>query len=69
MAPIHESFFSYNVTRPYPYRWFTPVAVLGAVTFAALFSLLNFAANGYDLVVQTSTDPNSTMAGTAWLGR
>lgn len=69
MPPIHESFFSYNVTRPYPYRWFTPVAVLGAVTFAALFSLLNFAANGYDLVVQTSTDPNSTMASAAWLGR
>lgn len=69
MSLIHESFFSYNVTRPYPYRWFTPVAVFGAVTFAALFSLLNFAANGYDLVVQTSTDPNSTMASAAWLGR
>ncbi|KAJ5134851.1 hypothetical protein N7526_006216 [Penicillium atrosanguineum] len=69
MPPTHESFFSYNVSRPYPYRWFTPAAVLGAVTFAALFSLLNFAANGYDLVVQTSTNPNSTMSSAGWLGR
>lgn len=69
MPPAHESFFSYNVTRPYPYRWFTPVALLGAVIFAALFSLLNSAANGYDLVVQTSTDPNSTISSTGWLGR
>ncbi|CEJ54658.1 hypothetical protein PMG11_00958 [Penicillium brasilianum] len=67
--PIHESFFSYNVTRPYSHRWFTPVAVLGAVTIAALFSLLNFAANGYDLVLQISPDPNSTISSAAWLGR
>jgi hypothetical protein len=39
------------------------------VLFAALFSLLNFAANGYDLVVQTSTDPNSTMSSAGWLDR
>jgi hypothetical protein len=39
------------------------------VIFAALFSLLNFAANGYDLVVQTSTDPNSTMSSAGWLDR
>ncbi|KAJ6107191.1 hypothetical protein N7523_008514 [Penicillium sp. IBT 18751x] len=69
MPLTHESFFSYNVTRPYPYRWFTPVTVLGAVIFAALFSLLNFAANGYDLVVQTSTSPNSTITSTRWLDR
>lgn len=69
MSPTHESFFSYNITRPYPYRWFTPVAVVGAVISIALFSLLNFVANGYDLVVQTSTDPNSTTVSTGWLDR
>lgn len=69
MPPTHESFFSYNVTRPYPFRWFTPVTILGAVTFTALFSLLNFVANGYDQVVQISNDPNSTMTSAGWINR
>lgn len=58
----HESLFSYNVTRPFPYRWFTPVAVVGGLLLAAVFTLLNFASVGYLLVVETSSDPNGTVS-------
>jgi hypothetical protein len=45
---MHESIFSYNITKPYPYRWFTWLVVLGGIAAAALFSVINLAANGYD---------------------
>ena len=43
-----------------PYRWFTPVAVIGFVAVAALFSIINFASTGYNLVPLYSHDPNVT---------
>ncbi|KAI9706933.1 MAG: hypothetical protein M1820_004519 [Bogoriella megaspora] len=60
---MHTSAFSYTVTKNYPYRWFTPVAILGGVIFLTLFSVLNFASSGYTLVTIYSTNPNTT-AGT-----
>jgi hypothetical protein len=45
---MHESIFSYNITRPYPYQWFTWLVVLGGIAATALFSVINLAANGYD---------------------
>ncbi|KAK8112527.1 hypothetical protein PG984_013053 [Apiospora sp. TS-2023a] len=56
------SFFTYNISRPFPYRWFTPVAVVGGLLLAVGFTLLNFASVGYLLVVETSPDPNATVA-------
>lgn len=61
MSP-HKSLFSYNVTQPYPFKWFTPVVVIGFVCATALFSFLNFVANGYYLVNEVSTDPNATIS-------
>ncbi|EMD00175.1 hypothetical protein BAUCODRAFT_367508 [Baudoinia panamericana UAMH 10762] len=58
----HASSFSYSITRPYPYRWFTPVVVVGFIVFTILFSFLNLVTSGYTLVVQQSADPNATMA-------
>jgi hypothetical protein len=46
MAP---SLFTYSVSRPYPYRWFTPVSLGGGLLFLALFSWLNFVATGFEL--------------------
>jgi hypothetical protein len=44
-----SSWFSYDLSRPYPYRWFTPVSLCGGALFLALFTWLNFAANGFEL--------------------
>ena len=66
MARGHVSYFSYNLSRPYPFRWFTPVVVVGGVVLTALFSVLNFAANGYVLGSTFVADPNSTLSEKAW---
>jgi len=66
MARSHISYFSYNLSRPYPFRWFTPVAILGGIVLTAFFSVLNFAANGYVLGSRFVADPNSTLAEKAW---
>ncbi|KAF2095132.1 hypothetical protein NA57DRAFT_59879 [Rhizodiscina lignyota] len=46
---MHASFFSYSLERPYPFRWFTWIVVIGGIAFTALFSVLNVATNGYNL--------------------
>ena len=66
MARDHVSYFRYNLSRPYPFRWFTPVVIVGGVVLTALFPVLNFAANGYVLGSQFVADPNSTLAEKAW---
>lgn len=63
----HTSFFSYNISRRYPFSWFTPVAIVGGIIFTSLFTLLNFASSGYDLIVETSSDPNATVSSNSWL--
>ncbi|KAF2803199.1 uncharacterized protein BDZ99DRAFT_512276 [Mytilinidion resinicola] len=62
----HESVFSYNITRAYPFRWFTPVVLVGFLVTTVLFSFLNFASNGYDLIVETSSNPNQTISEGIW---
>lgn len=64
---MHQSFYAYNLTRPYPYRWFTPVLVVGGCLFTTLFSLLNVATNGYELTAKSTSDPNSTLVERDWL--
>lgn len=38
----HTSIFSYSLSRPFPFRWFTPGGTVGAIVFTALFSFLKF---------------------------
>jgi hypothetical protein len=66
MTSAHESIFSYGINRPYPFKWFTPVVLAGFLVATVLFSFLNFASNGYDLIVQTSSDPNTTISEGIW---
>lgn len=51
--------FSYNVTREYPYKWFTPVAIVGGVFLTMLFSFINFFSNAYIMVSVTTNDPSN----------
>ena len=62
----HDSLFSYKLTRPYPYRWFTWVVAIGGIAATVFFSLLNLAANGYTLSPVYTTDPNTTLADSQW---
>lgn len=63
---MHASFFNYPITRPYPYRWFTPVALIGLAAFLVLFSVLNFVQNSYTLIFEYADDPNSTITNGIW---
>ena len=47
MTSVTSSHFSYSLSRPYPYRWFTPVVFLGGTIALVLFSLLNYVSNGF----------------------
>lgn len=58
--------FDYAVTRPYPYGWFPWVVLIGGIFSLVLFSTINLAANGYELKVQYTTDPNSTVSQAQW---
>lgn len=61
-----DSFFSYSVARPYPYRWFTPVAIVGGVIAVVLVSFLNVAASGYELITTSTIDRNATISDKVW---
>ncbi|KAK0266384.1 hypothetical protein LTS09_000336 [Friedmanniomyces endolithicus] len=65
-AKMHASTFSYSITRPYPFRWFTPVVFLGCVVFLALFSIINYISTGYQMVVVQSSNPNATIQENPW---
>jgi hypothetical protein len=66
---MHESYFKYNITRPYPFKWFTWVVSIGGAVLVVLFSVLNYAANAYTLTSVYTTDPNSTIAENRWFER
>ncbi|KAG9529468.1 hypothetical protein KCU93_g3497, partial [Aureobasidium melanogenum] len=55
MRPLPK--FSYNVTRDYPYKWFTPVAIIGGILLTALFSAINFFSTAYNMVSITTDNP------------
>ncbi|KAK5949886.1 hypothetical protein OHC33_009071 [Knufia fluminis] len=63
---MHASWFSYNVARPYPFVWFTPVTIIGGILFTVLFSFLNVATNGYYLTTIYTTTPNATLDQDYW---
>jgi hypothetical protein len=46
---MHQSIFSYGLSRPIPYEWFTPLVVIGGICALALTSVLNFISTGYYL--------------------
>ncbi len=58
--------FSYSVSRPYPYKWFTWFVVVGGICATVFFSVLSLAANGYVPDVQYCPDYNKTMAQKRW---
>lgn len=43
------SIFSYNLTRKYSYPWFTWFVLAGGIAATVIFTVINLAANGYEL--------------------
>ena len=62
----HNSIFSYSLSRPYPFRWFTWTVAIGGVIFAVLFSFVALAADGYNVDFEYTTDLNSTLEAKYW---
>ncbi|KAF4833896.1 hypothetical protein CGCTS75_v003527 [Colletotrichum tropicale] len=59
---MHSSWFEYPITRPYPFRWFTPAAILGGLILAVVFTLVNFSSNGFYLKTIYTKSLNTTEA-------
>ncbi|RFU75090.1 hypothetical protein TARUN_7156 [Trichoderma arundinaceum] len=57
---MHQSWFEYGLTRQYPFRWFTPVAVIGGIILPVVFSFINLGANAFDTIAVYTNDPNGT---------
>ena len=66
---MHSSWFSYNISKPYPFNWFTPVVLVGGIIFTVLFSVINLAANGYYLTSIYTTSPNTTISTEYWFNK
>lgn len=66
---MSPSMLTYNLTRPYPYRWYTPVLAVGFVIAAVLFSFINYVSSGYTLQATYLSDSNLTAPSTPdwWL--
>ncbi|KAI8413199.1 hypothetical protein FOFC_06474, partial [Fusarium oxysporum] len=59
-AAMHSSWFSYPITRPFPFRWFTPVAIVGGLILMVLFTIINLASSAFYLKPIFTDDPNGT---------
>lgn len=59
---MHSSWFTYPISRPYPYRWFTPLTLIGGVVLAVLFTLINLGSSGFYLKPEFTQDPNGTLS-------
>ncbi|RSL63343.1 hypothetical protein CEP53_004450 [Fusarium sp. AF-6] len=64
---MHSSWFEYPISRPYPFRWFTPLTIVGGIVLAVVFTLINLGSSGFYLQSEFTSDPNKTVAGeTQW---
>lgn len=60
---------SYNLTRPYPYKWFLPTVIVIGLFLAIFVSLLNYAVNGFYLSNEYTSDLNGTVSRRDWTQR
>lgn len=79
---MHRSVFSYNLSRTYPFKWFSWAVLIGGISAIDLFSVINLTADGYNaryfspaavfvhMITLASnafaTDPNTTIASRNW---
>lgn len=61
-----KSVFSYSLSRPYPFTWFTYVATVGGIVCATLFTFVALAADGYNTSLEYRRDLNRTLNESEW---
>lgn len=63
-----NSFFHYNISKPFPFRWFTPVAVIGGLLCGLFLTFANFGSSSYYLKTQYTDTPEElvTKAKSEW---
>ncbi|KIY71225.1 hypothetical protein CYLTODRAFT_419078 [Cylindrobasidium torrendii FP15055 ss-10] len=54
------------ISRPYPWRWLTPVALFAFLLLSVLFTLINIPLSAYELSPQFTNNPNDTDTGNPW---
>ena len=52
--------FEHNLTRPYPFQWYTPAVLAGFTIATIIFSILNYASTGCTLQAAYLSDPQTT---------
>ncbi|KAF5673609.1 hypothetical protein FCIRC_7987 [Fusarium circinatum] len=57
---MHASYFSYTLSRLYPYVWFTPVVLVGGLIATALIAFLSVATQGYETISMATANLNTT---------
>lgn len=60
------SFFEYNITRPYPFKHFTLIAVLLTALWLAIITVLNVLSQGYTIITTYSTDWTGSTSRGQW---
>jgi hypothetical protein len=65
MSPT-TSWFTYPISRPYPYPWFKWVVIIGGILVTVLFTVINLAATGYVLRIEYTSNWNVTMKERRW---
>ncbi|KAI0448338.1 hypothetical protein F5B21DRAFT_497849 [Xylaria acuta] len=58
---MHSFGISYNLTRNYPYKWVTPVAVIGGLIAIATITFINIITESYDLVAISTNNATLTL--------
>jgi hypothetical protein len=64
-----EFLFTYTLSRPYPFRWFTYAVLIGGLICVGVFSFVSLAADGYNLDPVYTFDLNRTLEENYWFGK
>jgi hypothetical protein len=67
--PPAASIFSYNVTRPFPFPWFTWAVLASGTILTVLFTFVAVASNAYELDSVYTTDCNNTEGRQEWYSK
>ena len=60
------SYFQYPITKPWPFKWFTPVAVVGGIVATVLLSLINYVSTGFELQTIYTDSPRDAIPQYGW---
>src|SRR5438876_7087279 len=66
MSRSNRSFFEYNLTRAYPFKHFTILAIVFCLIWLGIATVINVLSQGYVLVTTYSTDWTGLVSRVQW---